>query len=135
MNIQTELWKFSLQVFYRTLAVMQRRIQKPLVDNYFCKTLHLNPSSFNPGRREKVKLNFYFHTSLWCLKRFWGFETPQKSVKINIQLNFYFNTTFRNPRDGKGELFDRVLNTTLESHTNFRGKHLRRHSFVEQQVY
>ena len=24
----------------------------------------------NSGRREKIKLNFYFHTSLWCLNRF-----------------------------------------------------------------
>ena len=24
----------------------------------------------NPPRREKIKLNFYFHPSLWCLKRF-----------------------------------------------------------------
>ena len=23
-----------------------------------------------PGRREKINLNFYFHTSLWCLERF-----------------------------------------------------------------
>ena len=25
----------------------------------------------NPERREKIKLNLYFHTSLWCLKRFY----------------------------------------------------------------
>ena len=24
----------------------------------------------DPGQREKINLNFYFHTSLWCLKRF-----------------------------------------------------------------
>ena len=28
----------------------------------------INPSRPNPGRREKIKLNFYFLTSLWCLK-------------------------------------------------------------------
>ena len=42
----------------------------------------------------KIKLNFYFHTSLWCLKRFYEgllkalikpFEAPQRSVKkINL---------------------------------------------------
>ena len=32
---------------------------------------HYNPSRPNPGRREKIKLNFYFHTSLGCLKRFY----------------------------------------------------------------
>ena len=30
-----------------------------------------NPTCPNPGRREKIKLNFYFYTSLWCLKRFY----------------------------------------------------------------
>ena len=30
-----------------------------------------NPSSPNPGRREKLKLNFNFHTCLRCLKRFY----------------------------------------------------------------
>ena len=29
------------------------------------------------------------------------FEVPKRSVKIKIQLNFYFNTTFRNARDAK----------------------------------
>ena len=33
--------------------------------------VNLNPSRPNSRRREKIKLNFYFHTSsLWCLKRF-----------------------------------------------------------------
>ena len=31
-----------------------------------------NITRLNPERREKIKLNFYFHTSLWCLKRFKG---------------------------------------------------------------
>ena len=30
-----------------------------------------NPSCPNPERREKIILHFYFHTSLWCLKRFY----------------------------------------------------------------
>ena len=29
------------------------------------------------------------------------FEKAQRSVKINIQLNFYFNITFKNARDVK----------------------------------
>ena len=36
-----------------------------------------NPSSPDPGRREKINLNFYFHISLWCLKRFYeGLHKP-----------------------------------------------------------
>ena len=30
------------------------------------------------------------------------FEAPQRGVKIEIQVNFYFNTTFLNAQDGKG---------------------------------
>ena len=32
---------------------------------------NFNPSRPDPGQREKINLNFYFHTSLWCLKRFY----------------------------------------------------------------
>ena len=31
----------------------------------------LKPSRLNPRLKEKVNLNFYFHSSLWCLKRFY----------------------------------------------------------------
>ena len=31
----------------------------------------LNPSRPNHGRGEKIKLNFYFDTSLWYLKMFY----------------------------------------------------------------
>ena len=30
------------------------------------------------------------------------FEAPQRSLKIKIELNFCFSTTFRNARDVKG---------------------------------
>ena len=32
------------------------------------------------------------------------FEVPKRSVKIKIQLNFYFNTTFKNARDAMGPM-------------------------------
>ena len=56
------------------------------------KAFRINPSCPNPERREKIKLNFYFHTSLRCLKRFY------EGLEFFI---FYFNTTFRNSRDVK----------------------------------
>ena len=40
---------------------------------FFAKIVNgyaVNPSLPHPGRREKINLNFYFHTSLWCLKKF-----------------------------------------------------------------
>ena len=62
----------------------------------------MNSTRTDPGRREKTNLSFYFHTSLRCLKRFYEAlkafikpsEAPQRSVKINIQVNIYFNITF-----------------------------------------
>ena len=33
--------------------------------------ISFNPSRPNSGRIEKIKLSFYFHTSLWCLIRFY----------------------------------------------------------------
>ena len=46
--------------------------------------MKVNPSRPDPGRREKINLNFYFHTSLRCLKKAFErpFEVPQRSVKI-----------------------------------------------------
>ena len=49
-----------------------------------------NPSRPNPGRREKIKLNFYFlcgasKSFIKALKAFMKpFEAPQRSVKIKI---------------------------------------------------
>ena len=43
------------------------------------------PSCLNPGRRENTNLNFYFHTSLWSLKRF--SEGLKGVIFILIQLS------------------------------------------------
>ena len=45
------------------------------------------------------------------------FEAPQRSVKIKIQVNFYFNTTFWNAQDEKGYAFTRRVR--FMSLTNF----------------
>ena len=59
------------------------------------------PRSF-PVQLHKIKinLNFYFYSSLWCLKKFSEglkglhkpFETPQRSTKIKIKFNFLFSS-------------------------------------------
>ena len=55
-----------------------------------------------PDEEKKIKLNIYFYTSLWCLKRFYEglaskgfikafikpFEAPQRSVKIKFNSIF-----------------------------------------------
>ena len=52
--------------------------------SFFHQKTALNPSRPNSGRRENINLNFYFQTSLWCLKRLKPFDAPRKSVKIKI---------------------------------------------------
>ena len=56
--------------------------------NYNFKAF-VHPSGPDSKRREKINLKFYFHASLWCLKRFYEslyktFKAPQKSMKIKI---------------------------------------------------
>ena len=44
----------------------------------------INPSRINTGRREKPKLNFYFHTSLRCLKKFYeGLKGKFKNFTVS----------------------------------------------------
>ena len=48
-------------------------------------------------KEKKIKLNFYFLTSLWCLKRFYEglkgglYEAPRRSVKINCEKSLKIN--------------------------------------------
>ena len=59
-------------------------------------TKSFNPSRPDPGGKEKIKLNFYFHNFLWCLKKFYEglkglhktFCGTTKSVKIKMQVIF-----------------------------------------------
>ena len=48
-------------------------IQTPVtwLDEVNIELKGVNPSRPDPGRREKINLNFYFHTSFWCLIRFY----------------------------------------------------------------
>ena len=63
------------------------------INPYYHYYLHheLNPQRPNPGQGEKIKLNFYFHTSLCCLKKgfmkalhktFW--DTTKKCENKNL---------------------------------------------------
>ena len=49
----------------------QHRDIYALVPDKVCRLFVFNLFRPNPGRREKIKLNFYFYISLWCLKRFY----------------------------------------------------------------
>ena len=76
-----------------------------LLKQHVCKFMHMIPQVFYivltlkvPCISEscieiKIKLDFYFHTSFWCIKRFYEstikpFEAPQRSVKRKFNLIF-----------------------------------------------
>ena len=77
---------------------------------FFGYTLKFSPSRPNPGRREKLSSIFIFTLLCGAAKGFMKamkaftkpFEAPKRSVKIKIELNFYFDTTCRNTWDVKG---------------------------------
>ena len=76
---------------------------KTFVAFTFCLTL-LTPI---PDKEKKIKLYFYFHTSLWCLKRFyeglkgfhkifWGTakKCKNKFSEINLCMTYYVYSNF-----------------------------------------
>ena len=76
-----------LEKFKQVALSGQMKIYKKSCLFYTIRLLkrnNFNTSRSNPGRREKIELNFYFHTSLCYLKRF-----------------YEGHTTFRNARDRK----------------------------------
>ena len=51
---------------------LRMKIIQNLFGEFFQENkIEVNPSRPNSGRREKINLNFHFHTSLWDLKRFY----------------------------------------------------------------
>ena len=68
-NTGVFLWNlrsFSKPLFWRTFWLLSdSSCNKQLKAQFF------NPSRPDPRQKEKISLNFYFHTSLWRLKRFY----------------------------------------------------------------
>ena len=67
----------------------------------------INPPRPDPKQRGKINLNFYFHTSLWCLKRFYEghcvesvqtFWSTTKRFENKNLTQFLFQYSFRNER-------------------------------------
>ena len=58
-----------------------------------------NSSRSDRGQREKINLNFYLHTSLRCLKRFYE----------GLIVTFYSGTTFWNAQGGRGKELEHWL--------------------------
>ena len=75
----------------------------------------------------KIKWNFYFHTSTWCLKRFYEvfktfikpFETPQRNVKIKILLIFFSSSGIGTGRVKKCSFFGKFGMLLFSCNTRF----------------
>ena len=77
---------------------------------------HFNTSRPDPGRKKKYNLNFYFHTSLWCLKRFYEglkdvyktfWRTTKECENKKIKLIFILIQLSEIPRVGR--IHNRIL--------------------------
>ena len=68
-----------------------------------------NPPRPNPGRREKIKLNFYFHTSMWCPKKLKPFGAPQE-----IKFNFLFQYSFQKCTGREGLIYQKMCTNTYD---------------------
>ena len=87
------------------LYILKMRFNKTwecfsLVKDLPVLSLVKDPSRPNAGRREKINLKFYFHTSLWCLKRFYeGFKGFRKTFRgttkkcKNKNLTYFFSSS------------------------------------------
>ena len=52
--------------------------------------VYINPFHPYPGRRDKVNLNFHFHTLLWYMKRFYkAFIKPFEAIEELVNVIFY----------------------------------------------
>ena len=81
----------------RIITIFVREAINEILDLFFLNFKNMNSSRPNLGRIEKTKLNFYFHTSLWCLKRFYeGLKGIHKTFCgttkkcQNKNLNYFF---------------------------------------------
>ena len=50
---------------------MHERVKEVENKRFATRMAEVEPSRPDSGQREKNNLNFYFHASLWCLKRFY----------------------------------------------------------------
>ena len=75
--VTTNLWELEIIFFEMPIFLKTRKDFNPSL-----------PVHFRCCVKIKINLNFYFHTSLWSSKEaLKPFDTPQRSVKIKIQVN------------------------------------------------
>ena len=93
------LYRIGVSKFARASAMESCDFYESFLNIFYvgrlCATV-FNPSHPNPERWEKIKSNFYFYTSLWCLKHFMKafkafikpIEAQQRSAKLKFNLIF-----------------------------------------------
>ena len=68
-------WHLQKNIFNKSCSKIHFVVEEnsETIDQYIFdrKKMTLKASRSNPRRREKINLNFYFDTSLWCLKWFY----------------------------------------------------------------
>ena len=63
--------QFNPSIYSFLDAFIHWRVFRDSLYNSLVMFNEFNPSRPNPGRLEKIKLNVYFHATLWCQKRFY----------------------------------------------------------------
>ena len=91
----------------------------------------INPSRPNPGQREKIKLNFYFHTFSWCLKKFYeglnGLHKTFWGTTKKCESKFFFQHNFQKctGREGLNSSKSHVILATNDNiQINVKSSHL-----------
>ena len=126
-------------------------------NNPVFSAIFLCSSRPNPGRIEKIKLNFYFHTSFWCLKRFYKglkglyktfWETTKKcenkslliftSIQLSEMQFLHFSSCFTVVLSGTfykikftTENIDSSEANSLEANRKVRYKMRQKHQFID----
>ena len=75
ISSKSVIWCTEIIIFLVIAKEKRKRKKTQKTEQYVTIVKYLNPSHSDPGRREKINLNFYFLTSLKL------FEAPQRSVK------------------------------------------------------
>ena len=82
LETETELWSYEQSYEQKRTSAVLKNAQKSHLLKPESRECFLYIALNLPGQWGKIKLNVYFHTSLWCLKGF-----MKALIFISIQLS------------------------------------------------
>ena len=100
LNLQKSLCYDSRHIFQCKHLSSVHLMKITIIGNFLVNPLTLPVPCISESCIEiKIKLNFCFHTSLWCIRRFYKglkalikpFKVPQRSVKTKLKLKLIFS--------------------------------------------